>query len=627
MSRSGESCIVCVARRKKCDGTRSVCRRCVRDKVECGGYANARNPIRGVSTRRPRPTLPISPIDDIDIASSGLFTGNYYGPSWGSNTSSSEPATPAEWTNIEYFFSPPTPGSHPFLTSYPPRSTSPTPVPRQVPTPPYHPTDIGAFDEVPRTFLPPQIDVRQSMTTGQASLFDALLSLARPEDNVNLSRVSSSLHYASLAIGPMPAEPFDNSKYNVDRSIAHHDQIEPEDAHDAHIVGAKLCDALALDKKVKSNTLPFLLLSYALWMRQFLFEPVRIIPLAREYIIEEYSEGLAARGRMMAISNAVRAITGSTGYTLEAFEVLEPHMYQELARVPSTFGRDPATDRFEALLAMSTTYEVRTSLFHQHLAHHLPVHLGSGQSIPSQQSSQSHASRRSHLPLRYFAMLDVLLNAVIGRPMNFRYDTCFTPGVYASVFDLEQGPGPRWCYGVPDRLVIIFARMNALLEDFGSGVDMREVRELEAEIKEVKPIVVASADPILAVGRLVVQESWRQAAYIYLYMGLCGANSHDARVIKAHDDFMEVFVRTKPGRIPDSFMVLPLPILGIATRHPDDQELLKRRMLALSECARRGTTGNQFIRMLECIWGLVNDSGRPTSWSDLRLASLYVAGV
>ncbi|KAH7345479.1 hypothetical protein B0J17DRAFT_640023 [Rhizoctonia solani] len=229
--------------------------------------------------------------------------------------------------------------------------------------------------------------------------------------------------------------------------------------------------------------------------------------------------------------------------------------------------------------------------------------------------------------LEYYATLDVLLSASISRPMNFRYDTTYALGVYASVFDLENGPGTRWVYGVPDRLVIIFARMNALLEDFGPGVDQEVIRELEAEIQEVRAVVIASADPILAVGRLVVQECWRQAAYIYLYMGLCGADSNDARIIKAHGDFMEIFIRTKPGRIPDSFLVLPLPILGIATRHPDDQELLKRRMLTLPECARKGTTGNQFIRMLECIWGLANGSGRPTTWSDLRLACLYVAGV
>ncbi|CAE7183088.1 unnamed protein product [Rhizoctonia solani] len=631
---SRDSCSTCVVRRRKCDGARPICRHCIRDKIECGGYSNvsnARNHIRGLSNPRiPQTALPNSTIGIIDLASLGVLpASHHYGPIWGPNISSSEPTTPAEWSNTGHFSSL---VSNVGSTYDPPRSVPPTPILRQAPTPPYYPTDSGFFDEVTHDFLPPKKDVRQSMTPGQASLFDALLSLARPGDDLGTFGRSSSLRRTPM--GPMPAEP-PYVTHGADQAERRLDQAEPEDLHDAQIVAAKLCNPLALDKKVKSNMLPFFLQSYALWMRQFLFEPVRIIPLAREYILEEYSEGPAARWRMMAISNAVRTITGSTGYTLEDFEVLEPHMYQDLARVTPRGGENQAADRVEALLAMSTTYEfisvalkvfplskvvkamqVVSPIFRRACPdpENIPINL------PNLLSN-------INVGLEYFAMLDVLLSAVINRPMNFRYDTTFVLGVYASVFDLEQGPGTRWVYGVPDRLVITFARMNTLLEDFGPSVDPRVIEELEAEIREVKPIVIASAYPSLAVGRLVVQECWRQAAYIYLYMGLCGADSHDARVIKAHDDFMEVFIRTKPARIPDSFLVLPLPIIGIAARRPSDQRLLASRMLALPECARKGTTGNQFIRMLECIWGLVNESGRPSTWSDLRLASLYVAGV
>ena len=101
-----------------------------------------------------------------------------------------------------------------------------------------------------------------------------------------------------------------------------------------------------------------------LWIRHFSFEPVQLVPLTREYITGEYSGGLAARERMMAISNAIPAITGSTGYTLDAIEVLEPHMYEELARVPSSVGKDPAVVRAEAQLAMSNVTEVRTIFSH-----------------------------------------------------------------------------------------------------------------------------------------------------------------------------------------------------------------------------------------------------------------------
>ncbi|KAL5641761.1 hypothetical protein ACGC1H_002020 [Rhizoctonia solani] len=629
MFRSGDSCTTCLARRRKCDGIRPMCRHCTRDGVDCGGYSSSKIPIRGVSSpRKSRAALPISPIDVINFAPLG--SGNYSGPSWASNISSSEPGTPSEWSNIGDVFSSPAPCLSPSYPSLDPLlaiNLQPSVlIPRQAPTPPYHATDIGPFDEVTRTFLPPKKDVRQSMTRGQVSLFDALLSLARPEDDIDLLESSNLLDQTPL--GPIQAGPSYNLTYDIDHTVGNRDRADLEDSHDARGVGAKLCDALALDKKVKSNTLPFVLQSYALWMRQFLFEPIRIIPLAREYTVEEYSGGPAARWRMVTISNAVRAITGSTGYTLQDLEILQSNMHRGFAVTSSNFGTDRAADRINALLAMSTTYEVLPlSKLVKTMQAVAPIFRRGCPDPDDRPVNLPSLLSNINVGLQYYATVDVLLSAVISRPMNFRYDTAYASGVYGSILDLENGPGTRWVYGVPDRLLILFARMNTLLEEFGSGVDPRMIRELETEIKEAKAIVVASTDPSLAIGRLVVQECWRQVAYIYLYMGLCGADSHDARVIRVHGDFMEIFLKTKPGRIPDSFLVFPLPILGVATRHPDDQELLKRRMLALPECARKDTTGNQFIRMLECMWGLMNQSNRPTTWSDLRLASLYVAGV
>jgi hypothetical protein len=120
--------------------------------------------------------------------------------------------------------------------------------------------------------------------------------------------------------------------------------------------------------------------------------------------------------------------------------------------------------------------------------------------------------------LGYYTMIDVLLSAAINRPMNFRYDTTTLPEVEEPIFNLTKGLGVRWAYGVPDKLVILLARMNGLLEDFGSNVDPLTIKQLEMEIEAIEAFVVPSADHNLDVGILAVQECWRQAAYIYLYM-------------------------------------------------------------------------------------------------------------
>ncbi|KEP48677.1 fungal-specific transcription factor domain protein [Rhizoctonia solani 123E] len=602
------------ARQRKCDGAQPICRRCARDKVECGGYSNSKNPIRGLSDpRKPRPV----PIPSICVIEPSVPIRNYHGlPGTPSNTGQF-PLSPESYIS---------PTRNIPLIGSPTPSVSPSYL-RQAPSPPYHPNDTGPFDEISRVFSPPKKNVRKSMTPGQASLFDALWSLGRPEDD-SFVLGSYSTFLDRNPLGPLPAGP----SYDVPQAP---ETIDPEDSHDAQEVAARLWRPLPLDKRVRSNTLPFVLQSYSLWMRQFLFEPIRIIPVARDYILDEYYEGPEARWRMMTTSNAVRAITGSTGYTLKDLEVLQFHMHQDFPKAASSFGTDRGADMIKALLAMSTTYEfIAISLKVFPLA--MVVKTMQAVAPLFRRACPDPDDRQVNLPnllsninigLEYYATLDIVLGAIIHRPMNFRYDTTFPPGVHESIFNIENGPGLRWTNGIPDRLVITLARMNALLEDFGSAVDREVIQELELEIEGFKTFAVASADPDLAAARLVVQESWRQAAYIYLYMGLCGADSNDARVINAHTTFMELWTRTKPGRIPDSFLVLPLPILGIAARHPDDQEILKSRMLAMPECTRKNTPGNQFIRMLEFIWGLGHERGQSATWSDLRLASLYVADV
>ncbi|KAH7345524.1 hypothetical protein B0J17DRAFT_640211 [Rhizoctonia solani] len=229
--------------------------------------------------------------------------------------------------------------------------------------------------------------------------------------------------------------------------------------------------------------------------------------------------------------------------------------------------------------------------------------------------------------LRCFATMDVLLSVITNRPMFFRYNVTFTTQVTESMMHIENHLGLQWLYGVPDRLVVTLARMNALREDFGLCVGESYIRELEEEIASFRVVLGLSGDPAFTIARMMVQECWRQAAYIYLYMALGGANSEDARVKRAHKTFMQTFKDSRPGRHPDLFLVFPMAILGLTTRRPEDQDLIKRRMLSLPDCARRRTLGNEVVRILEHVWAQTKLTGRPITWSDLRLACLRVTGM
>lgn len=120
--------------------------------------------------------------------------------------------------------------------------------------------------------------------------------------------------------------------------------------------------------------------------------------------------------------------------------------------------------------------------------------------------------------LRYFSTVDILLSALTNRPMFFRYNVSFTSEVTESMMNIDNHLGLQWLYGVPDRLVVTLARINSLREDFGICTDEKIIQELELEIGGFKSTVGTSTEPILSVGRLIVQECWRQTALAYLYM-------------------------------------------------------------------------------------------------------------
>jgi hypothetical protein len=104
--------------------------------------------------------------------------------------------------------------------------------------------------------------------------------------------------------------------------------------------------------------------------------------------------------------------------------------------------------------------------------------------------------------------------------MFFRYDLNFLSPQVEELIKREQGIGLCWVYGVPNHLLFIIARMNMILEDYGSAVDRKTVEEIENAIETCTTLLPSgtTADPVLNMGRIMVQESWKLAAYVYLYM-------------------------------------------------------------------------------------------------------------
>ncbi|CEL52638.1 hypothetical protein RSOLAG1IB_05843 [Rhizoctonia solani AG-1 IB] len=468
-----------------------------------------------------------------------------------------------------------------------------------------------------------------SMTSGQASLFDALLSLADTGAKDRNSSTPLSLPATKLntAWSSTESKPEDNTS----------DSDVSESPKSLENSGNSLTRTLPLDRNAESNVLPFILNAYASWATKTMFDPHRVIQVGRTYVFRQYATSELARWKLKLVSDFTWTAGSSTAYDLDdlhSFTIFQTHMCQQFLAAASTEHSRKVLDHSTAVDMFIFAHELFSMAFkHLPLSNILSLMQLSApifrRACPGSQEAFVHLPSlllQSNLSLRYFAVFDTLMSVITNRPMFFRYNVAFTQQVPESKMYIQDYFGMQWFYGVPDRLVITLARMNALREDYGDCVGTTTIRELELEIANFQPVLGPSDEPTLIVSRLVVQECWRQAAYIYLYMGLCNADSLDSRVRLAQTRFMELFRGIKPGRNPDVFLILPIIILGIATHTAEEQDLIYQRMMNQPECSRQPTSGNDILKILNQIWSRPKRLG-PVMWYDLRLACLRIIGM
>ncbi|KAH7345526.1 hypothetical protein B0J17DRAFT_42509 [Rhizoctonia solani] len=229
--------------------------------------------------------------------------------------------------------------------------------------------------------------------------------------------------------------------------------------------------------------------------------------------------------------------------------------------------------------------------------------------------------------MRHYPVMDVYFSIITGLPTNLKYDTSFRSPVDTSVLYIDNHLGLSWLYGQPDSITLILARTNSLYQEFGTSVDASIIQAIEKDIYSFRAISGCSPDPSLLVMRLVVQECWRQVAYIYLYMTLCNTDALDHRVQTAQQRLMKLINDTKPAPALDMHLAPCLGIAGVVTHQPTERKAMLLRLRGLPECSRPESCFNSCIRILEELWRQTDSEHRPANWLDFRLATLRVLGI
>ncbi|QRV97118.1 Fungal specific transcription factor domain [Ceratobasidium sp. AG-Ba] len=139
--------------------------------------------------------------------------------------------------------------------------------------------------------------------------------------------------------------------------------------------------------------------------------------------------------------------------------------------------------------------------------------------------SLTHILASSRAELIHFILLDSLCSLAYALPQAIEYDTSVAP------FDIEMHP-TKWIHGCPVEFQHALVEINAHFNARVGARPLRDWRYIEHRLKSWQAKVWSTTDeePRRTVARLAVQESWRHALLIYLYMGACGVTSDDLRV-------------------------------------------------------------------------------------------------
>ncbi|KAG8710207.1 proteasome regulatory particle base subunit [Ceratobasidium sp. 423] len=446
------------------------------------------------------------------------------------------------------------------------------------------------------------------MTSGQAALLNALFSLGAQStsDRVLPTPTSSYLTPPSTNGSAWPSPDTEQDQ-----------ESETSEESDPEGVRQIVCGTPTLEPTVQSNSLQFVLYSYATMATRTIYEPLKMASQIRDWVTERFHHSDESRAGVTLLAGIFHTMwstrTSAADYIPMATRVAT-QIRQKIVQTSSSLGliaQNEAQkvrtlhDALEIINLQIYTAPLKTMM--DTIAETAPLFRSACPEAHHELIDLPAKLTHPNLSLRHFAVVDVLVSVTTLRPMQFRYNTHPDKD-----FRDREDVGMQWFNGVPGELILIMARINMLLSDYWASVDPAIIVEIEQQLTDFKSMPGRSPDAYLMVARLAC---------------LCLADAKDPRVEKVQRSFMRVLDRTKPNRTPDVFLMAPMSIVGRVTYRPRERELIRQRLLNLQECSHPGTSGNDVVRILEKVWARADAEGRPAVWSDARVATLSVCGV
>ncbi|QRV75742.1 Fungal specific transcription factor domain [Ceratobasidium sp. AG-Ba] len=394
--------------------------------------------------------------------------------------------------------------------------------------------------------------------------------------------------------------------------------------------------ALTLDRKLSSNTVPFIIDSYARWITRNVLDPIKLVKQNRGFIFRRLERSEATRSVTILKANVLRIFLNSSTSTVDHIPVLSlltNSVRNSIAAIntrkslPESNTND-ILDAIENIMELIHIHELSNPLSDtiRLIAASAPVYRRARPEPLGQPLNLRLCILHPDIFIRFFPAMDILFSLRTGRPMCMKYTIEDISGPQETPPG-DDDTGLHWMYGIPDHFLILLAKINMLREDFGTDVDKSVIDSLRAQVERFNPTLGTSENSLTNIMGTIIQESWRHAIYVLISMGLGGANSADPLVVQPLKRFIKILKNSQPMRKQDLFLMWPMVVVGVAAVRHKDRDLIQRRMLGLKECSQPGTCGFDSVQIMSEIWARSDAEMRPAVWMDLRFAALKVTGI
>ncbi|KAH7322348.1 hypothetical protein B0J17DRAFT_772756 [Rhizoctonia solani] len=383
---------------------------------------------------------------------------------------------------------------------------------------------------------------------------------------------------------------------------------------------------------LSGQIIEFILSQYEPLLEMVFFRPTREhLDFARDKLIVRLQESSLTHWSMYIGARIFQALIkdgkkADLRFLMSCVRRMDEHVCLESARDGTLAGSLHAlSGGLELVFLDFMTANTRAG--HQLFRKLIPTFIRATQTLPSYAPSRkislAEAFTSPHFEIGRFVFMDAVSSLVFGVPPLIDYDT--TAPFVRTEMNCNGYPGcihpTEWIHGSPLELTSLIVKIS-LWRAKNPGIQCapEEIwKPLEAEAWAWAPRVsspVSMNEPSQMVVRMAVQEGWRHAGLIYLYMGMCGCMSDDPRVQTSVRQILRLLQILQPDMTTRSHYFVPSLVASICTPSEKHRTELRNAFVKVEKSLPWLFRALDYKGLVDHLWHGAAAGGKPVKWED-----------